>query len=383
MDFTERIATDVDGQLVLQTVRVVVLDGPDRGRSLELERGTAIVGKGEAADLVLTDKKTSRAHAELALLDGGVRLRDLGSTNGTFFRGARVEGALVLEPPFEVTIGTNRLQVTLAELPLDTAPPPRCPVALPLGPSAAAHRVRDALGRVAERRAPACLFGPAGVGKSAAARALVAAAGASPAIVVELGPSLSVDGLRAAVLGAKGGALVLESLDAATRDQLDVLVEPLAGWPIATSRVDPRHLVEEGRLSRQLYFALCAVRLELPPLAERPEDADALARAIAEDEGASPALAKAAVAALGLHGFPDGAWGLRRRIVELATLGRPVTGVDHALPTYKEAKAALVDRFTAQYVRDLLERHDGNVTRAAEEAGIARQHFAALVKRHC
>src|SRR5690606_27266134 len=106
---TDVIATGVDGQLILRRVRVRVLDGPDRGVELELERGTAIVGKGVAADLRVTDRKTSRAHVELVLLEAGVRVRDLGSTNGTFFRGARLEGALVLRPPFELTIGENRV----------------------------------------------------------------------------------------------------------------------------------------------------------------------------------------------------------------------------------------------------------------------------------
>lgn len=386
------IATDVDGRPVLRTVRVHVADGPDRGATVQLERGSVILGKGEGADLVLSDKKTSRAHVELALLDTGVRVTDLGSTNGTFFRGARLEGALVLQPPFEVTVGSNRVQVAMADVPFDAAPAPRHVVAAPVGPSASAHRIREALGRVADRRVPVCIVGPRGVGKSVAARALVEAAGVSPCVVVHLGPGLDAAALGRHVADAAGGALVIEDLEAATADQLDALTAPLDQrergalelWPITTSRLDPRHLVEEGRLPRSLFFQLAPVRLAIPSLDERPEDADELARLIAEEEGAGPDAARAAVAALGLRGFPDDGWGLRRRVVELVTLGRPATGAAIAAPplSYKEAKAELVDRFTARYVRDLLARHDGNVTRAAEEAGIARQTFAALLKRY-
>ena len=53
-----------------------------------------------------------------------------------------------------------------------------------------------------------------------------------------------------------------------------------------------------------------------------------------------------------------------------------------SLSRKKNGGAALLERFTARYVRELLARHEGNVTKAAEEAGIARQHFAVLAKRY-
>jgi transcriptional regulator of acetoin/glycerol metabolism len=386
---TDVIATGVDGQIVLRSVRIRVVDGPDRGLTLDLERGTAIVGKGVAADLRLDDRKTSRAHAELVLLGSGVRVRDLGSTNGTMFRGARLEGALTLRPPFELEIGQNRLEITTVDTPLLAAPTRRVP--LPLGPSATARGLRESLGRIADRQVAVCVYGEPGAGKTSVAVALARAC-AAPITRVILGPSLERAALADAIARAEGGALLIDDLHAGNTAQHELLRAALeereAGrarfWPIATSSIDPRELAEDGRLPRSLFFLIATVRVALPRLAERPEDAHELASSIAAELGAPPELAARAVAELAGAGFPDGVWGVRRAIAAAMTLASPgdETPVDELWLPYKEAKARMVEGFTERYVRELLERHDGNISRAAEEAGIARQHLTALARRY-
>jgi DNA-binding NtrC family response regulator len=42
----------------------------------------------------------------------------------------------------------------------------------------------------------------------------------------------------------------------------------------------------------------------------------------------------------------------------------------------------LLDAFERRYVEEVLERADGNVSRAADEAGIDRNHLARLAKKH-
>src|SRR6185436_17157704 len=49
---------------------------------------------------------------------------------------------------------------------------------------------------------------------------------------------------------------------------------------------------------------------------------------------------------------------------------------------FKEAKQRVVDAFEAAYLRALLTRHDGNITRSAQEAGLTRYHLRELLKRH-
>jgi DNA-binding NtrC family response regulator len=63
-----------------------------------------------------------------------------------------------------------------------------------------------------------------------------------------------------------------------------------------------------------------------------------------------------------------------------ATIGMNYPGVSSPLP-YKEAKAQLLASFERAYVEALLERHRGNITRAAEAAGLSRKHLYSLIQR--
>jgi putative serine protease PepD len=74
-----------------------VLSGADAGRTVEVPGDRPFVlGRVQGCDLVIRDERASRQHAELrAEPAGGVRVVDLGSANGTFVDGRRVEEALL------------------------------------------------------------------------------------------------------------------------------------------------------------------------------------------------------------------------------------------------------------------------------------------------
>ena len=71
---------------------LVIVEGQDSGSEFPLA-GTTLVGRGPDADVVVGDTEVSSRHASLVLVDGGVSLEDLGSTNGTFVNGQRVTGS--------------------------------------------------------------------------------------------------------------------------------------------------------------------------------------------------------------------------------------------------------------------------------------------------
>ncbi len=56
-------------------------------------RGTLLVGREQDCDLIINDQLLSRHHARLWLDDGGLNIEDLGSANGTFVNGQRIDRA--------------------------------------------------------------------------------------------------------------------------------------------------------------------------------------------------------------------------------------------------------------------------------------------------
>lgn len=78
---------------------------------------TFVVGRGATCDLPVQDPTVSRRHAEIELAGAGVRVRDLGSTNGTWLNGVRVIDALAT-PGARVAFGKVDFNVVAAESPV-------------------------------------------------------------------------------------------------------------------------------------------------------------------------------------------------------------------------------------------------------------------------
>src|SRR5687767_4040538 len=94
----------------LQRVRVLVLEGPDQGQTVDSDDEMLLrVGTRENNQLVLSDKSVSGYHLEILRTSLGWRLRDVGSTNGTFAFGMRVFD-LLLRSTAVITIGRTKLR---------------------------------------------------------------------------------------------------------------------------------------------------------------------------------------------------------------------------------------------------------------------------------
>lgn len=71
---------------------IEILNGPEAGRTVELGAGTHVLGRAAAVDLTIVGNAVSGRHLELQVAeDGTVRFRDLGSTNGTWSGGVKVD----------------------------------------------------------------------------------------------------------------------------------------------------------------------------------------------------------------------------------------------------------------------------------------------------
>jgi diguanylate cyclase (GGDEF)-like protein len=70
---------------------LIVLAGSSMGEMFKLSRERTVIGRGTRADIRMLDEGISRAHCEVLIEGGKIVLRDLGSTNGTYCRGVRVD----------------------------------------------------------------------------------------------------------------------------------------------------------------------------------------------------------------------------------------------------------------------------------------------------
>ncbi len=74
-----------------------------------------VVGRSATCDLSIQDPTVSRRHAELELMGAGVRVKDLGSTNGTYLDGVRVTDALAT-PGSRAAFGKVSFEVVAEQL---------------------------------------------------------------------------------------------------------------------------------------------------------------------------------------------------------------------------------------------------------------------------
>src|SRR5580704_17735343 len=82
---------------------LLLLDDNAPPKRFPLHSLPVVIGRNPPSDFLLAGTTVSRRHCRLELMDGALRLTDLGSTNGTFVNGVRLTDAATLEDG--VTIG--------------------------------------------------------------------------------------------------------------------------------------------------------------------------------------------------------------------------------------------------------------------------------------
>jgi transcriptional regulator with GAF, ATPase, and Fis domain len=417
-----------------EAVVLVVVDGPSRGKRVEIKKGVAKVGSSAACDLVLDDRAVSRLHFEVAISGRGLRLRDLGSTNGTQVAGL---GIVEAEIPAGTTVvvGSSGVRVERVgeSLPLPPASTRESFGAL-FGKSLAMRQVYAILERVAPTDTTVLVRGETGTGKEVVARSIHDASprARDPFVAVDCGAipeSLFESELfghaRGAFTGAAnerpgvfeeahGGTLFLDeigelppslqpkllrALETRSIRRVGTNVErPVDVRVIAATNRPLERTVNEGGFREDLYYRLAVVEIVLPPLRERPGDIAELAEIFHRQRGNTTPLPRSFLESLLRRPFPGNVRELRH-VVERAALfgaldeggaGTPAPAV--ALPQsledlaalhlpLKDARDAWTEQFELVYVKSVLDRADGNVTHAAELAGVNRRFLQRLMAR--
>ncbi|MDQ3038063.1 MAG: sigma 54-interacting transcriptional regulator [Myxococcota bacterium] len=415
-------------------IRVEVVEGPDRGKTLEHATGDLSIGSAEGNALVLTDPTVSRFHAELGIRSGRVVVSDQGSTNGTRIGVAVLHGARAeLDSGANLSLGRTRLRVQAIQTDAEGDE-----AVLPFGDlwgtSAAMRQPLADLARVARGDIAVLVQGESGTGKELAARALHerSARAGRPFVTVDcaaIAPQLVASELfgheRGAFTGAErrrigafeqaqGGTVFLDEVGELSPELQAMLLGVLerrrfrrvGGTEdvqvdirlVSATHRDLRAAVNAGSFRLDLFYRVAAVRVVLPPLRERVEDLPALIRRflveLGSDEDLDALFSHEDLVAMERHAWPGNVRELRNVVAGTLALGR-IAPLDRGVGgageddegalfdlEYKVAKREILDRFERRYLTRLLERTGGNVRAASRESRLERNHLTELLRRH-
>jgi DNA-binding NtrC family response regulator len=406
--------------------------------TLHIDHETRVVGRNAACDLVLDDRKVSAIHVELVATERGVRVRDLGSRNGTFVGDTRVA---------EVYL-TRHTILTLGESALEFAPtaPEHALVSDiaefgPLvGKSASMRAIFERCRQAAPTDLSVLILGETGCGKELVAAAIHRAStrAKKPFIVVdcsaiapglaesalfghERGAYTSAEGRRISpFVEADGGTIFLDELGELPLDIQPKLLRALAEkrvkalgsntWRpvdvrvIAATRRDIAREVNANTFRSDLYFRVAQLTMELPSLRERLEDIPALVQKMSRELGdphVFERITNDSLQRLMRHDWPgnvrelrnvlavalafakEGPIDLATYLAPLARAGEPVTSTG---PTggrmYQDAKREVLARFEREYFTALSAECGGNVSEIGRRAAMERAHVRTYLRRH-
>ncbi len=94
------------------TATLLVKSGFYEGLEVPLEGSKTVIGRGRRADVVLAEPTISREHAAIGCDSEGWYIKDLGSTNGSYVNGSRIQRHQ-LKQGDEIVMGRLVVEVTL------------------------------------------------------------------------------------------------------------------------------------------------------------------------------------------------------------------------------------------------------------------------------
>lgn len=82
-----------------------------RGTRFPLRRGETVIGRSPYCSIVLSNSRASRQHCAITWDEHGLKLTDLGSSNGTFLNGTQLKTTMPLQAGDVLSVGTDMLEV--------------------------------------------------------------------------------------------------------------------------------------------------------------------------------------------------------------------------------------------------------------------------------
>ncbi len=428
---TEVLTAQTARGRTVPSVVLVVADAEGTGASVRCVDDPVRIGTSEVNELRLLDRSVSRVHAVVRRCGTRFVIEDLGSTNGTFVQGVRVRDADIV-PGVRVQVGKVGIDVVASEPGTPQALPDRKYFGPLVGGSPAMRRIYATIEKAAPTNATVLILGETGTGKEVVARAVHEASSRSrgPFVAVDCGAlteSLieselfghqrgaftgAVSGRSGAFQAAHGGTLFFDEvgeMPAALQRRFLRVLETREVRAVGSDKARPvdvrivaatnRHLakaVNEGWFREDLYYRLAVVSVEVPPLRERRDDIPLLATHFLERFGGGrTSFPPSVLMSLMTREWPGNVRELRNYVERSAALGWEAAG-ETSIPVQepavdlgnmpldlplKEARDLWVERFERTYLERVLDQCGGNVTRAAEKAGVSRRFLQRTMAR--
>ena len=194
--------------------------------------------------------------------------------------------------------------------------------------------------------------------------------------------------------------------------------KPIDVRVVAATNRNLRDEVDAGRFREDLYYRLAVVEMAMPPLRNRLEDLGLLSHHLLHRSPHNAAVKRISpdvIAVFSQYQWPGNVRELNNVIeralpftdgatIAVTSLPKALTGpvtvdalsrdaaaespspvvlTDPGTPMpFKDAKEQLIEAFERQYLIDLLDRHDGNVSKAARAADMDRKTITRLMKKH-
>ncbi|HRH00754.1 MAG TPA: sigma 54-interacting transcriptional regulator [Polyangiaceae bacterium] len=338
-----------------------------------------VIGRDPSCGLVVADSGVSAMHAEVVATPRGVRLRDLGSKNGTWVGDLRVVDAYLGEA---TSFWIARTEVQFEPTKPEKVDLPDTDHFGPLwGKSAPMLDLFRRLQKASETELTVLIQGETGVGKELVAQAIHEASPrrGGPFVVVDCGaiaPTLAEATLfghekgaftgaatarESPFLEANGGTLFLDELGELPGDVQPKLLRALAerrvkavgsnayqpfdARIVAATRRDLEGAVNAGTFRSDLYFRLAQVRAHAPPLRQRLDDLPGLVRHMLDQMGNKAAwrrVNRATLDRLLRYDWPGNVRELRNAVAVALALGDEKEPLDlaGALGLKSSAKSA-------------------------------------------
>ena len=420
-------------QLVFDRFELAVSSGPDKGTKHSFGQEVVQIGTARANDMVLSDRTVSRFHLKIETSGDTFTIVDVGSTNGTYLGGHRVEIAYLDEESL-IEVGNSQVRFRPLGDQAKIDLPNRDRMGNLIGSSPKMRQLYSLLERVAASDMPVVIEGETGTGKELVARIIhehssrvgealeVLDCGAIPDTLIEAelfghvkGAFTGAERDRQGIFErAHGGTVFLDELG-----ELKVSLQPKLLRVLETGEVrrvgDNRSiqidvrvvaathrslgdLVNKNLFREDLYYRLAGCKVELPPLRDRPEDVpllvDHFLRSVrlAGNRQVPKSLDPETLESFVSYPWPGNVRQLRNAVERLAVMGVvELTGYhkdasrEFGMPEggltqmpLKEAK----ETFERRYLEELLRENKGDVRKAADAAQLHPKSLARLLRRY-